>query len=360
MPSGVIQVMASETQENTIKQTGLVYDSIFLEHSKPGHPERPERIRSAHEGLIQTGLLDQSVLVPARAAAEDELRLNHGEAYIQRVRSVSGQGGGQLDPDTYVNSQTWQAAILAAGGLIDLSLSVCQGDLKNGFALVRPPGHHALTDRAMGFCLFNNVAIAAKVILRQPEMDRVAIVDFDVHHGNGTQAVFEADPRVLYVSTHQMPHFPGTGFWDESGVGDGKGTLLNIPLSYGMGDEAFAQCYESLVLPKLGAFNPQMIFVSAGYDTHWQDPLAGLTLSTNGQAQLSSMLVDAASRLCDGRIVFTLEGGYDLEVISHGVANSVRALLGQENFSDPFGPAPDSSPMDARLLENLIQLHGLG
>ncbi|NQT25235.1 histone deacetylase [candidate division KSB1 bacterium] len=351
--------MESGSQHLQSNKTGWVYDPLFLDHYKPGHPERPERLRAVHNALIQTGMDEQLVRVPTRPATEDELQLVHHSDYIRTVRDTAEKGGGQLDPDTYVNTHSYQAAIRAVGGLIDLSKAVYQGELQNGFALVRPPGHHALPDRAMGFCLFNNVALAAKALLQEKDIDRIAIVDFDVHHGNGTQAAFDSDPSVLYISTHQMPHYPGTGSWEESGLGEAKGSIVNIPLSCGMGDKAILKCYESIVLPKLEIYRPQMILVSEGYDAHWHDPLAGLMLSSMGQARLSALLIETASSLCGGRIVFTLEGGYDLDVMQQGVVNTIRALLGCDDFTDSLGSAPHDLPMDEGLLEKIRKLHSL-
>lgn len=351
--------MKSKTHPISSHKTGLVYDPIFLGHCKPGHPERPERLTAIREALIRSGLLDELNPVPARPASMDDLRLVHNSSYIQQVQNASLQGYGQLDPDTYVNRHSCDAAMRAAGGLIDLSKAVFQGDLQNGFALVRPPGHHALPDRAMGFCIFNNVAVAAKALLREMDIKRIAIVDFDVHHGNGSQTVFESDPSVLYISTHQSPHYPGTGFWNESGSGDAKGSIVNIPLPSGTGDNAILQCYESIVIPKLKVFCPRMIFVSAGYDAHWRDPLAGLMLSSTGLARISFMLVEAALTLCSGRIVFSLEGGYNLETLGHGAVNTFRALMGRNDFSDPFGPAPRSALLNEGFIDQLKQYHHL-
>lgn len=340
----------------TDPKTGWVEDPIFLKHQKSGHPERPERFRAVVETLVRTGVQDALTPIPARPATESELRLVHDTEYIRLVKETCEQGGGQLDPDTYVNRHSHEAAIRAVGGLIDLTDAVWQGKLCNGYAFVRPPGHHALPDRVMGFCLFNQAAIAVRRLLQHRGADRIAIVDCDVHHGNGTQAVFVSDPSVLYVSTHQFPHFPGTGWWEETGT---ESNILNIPLSAGMGNEAVLEYYTCLVVPKLVAFQPQMIIVSAGYDTHWRDPLAGLQLSLTGQAALSDLLSEAASALCGGKIVFTLEGGYDPQVLLHGVLNTLYTLLGREARSDPIGPAPDSLPADPRLIHSLRRLHRL-
>jgi len=233
---------------------------------------------------------------------------------------------------------------------------VVEGRVQNGFALVRPPGHHALPDRGMGFCLFNNVALAARHAQTLPDIRRVFIADIDVHHGNGTQAVFEADPTVFYFSTHEYPYYPGTGHWKETGVGEGKGSVLNVPLPAGVGDQGYLRVYEELVWPLARRFRPDLILVSAGYDSHWQDPLAMMQLSLGGYARIARELVAMAGELCAGRIVFTLEGGYHLDVLAHGVLNAFYALLGEETVSDPLGPPfpasePDIGPLLARLKE---------
>jgi acetoin utilization deacetylase AcuC-like enzyme len=201
------------------------------------------------------------------------------------------------------------------------------------------------------------VAVATRVVQQQRGLQRFAIVDFDVHHGNGTQAVFEKDPTVLYSSTHQYPHYPGTGRLHEIGLGPGKGTIVNFPLPSGVGDEGLQNIYRDVLLPVLRRFEPQLLFVSAGYDCHWNDPLAGLGLSLSGIAWLSQTLVNAAKELCDGKVVFTLEGGYNLDVLKIGVANSMRALLDQDDFTDPFGPSPRREPDLSAFLAEVKRLH---
>jgi acetoin utilization deacetylase AcuC-like enzyme len=243
--------------------------------------------------------------------------------------------------------------------LIDLTLAVIDGQLKNGFALIRPPGHHALPDRAMGFCIFNNVAIAAKAAQLQRDLERVAIVDFDVHHGNGTQAIFEKDPSILYTSSHQYPHYPGTGSLKEIGHGKGKGTIINFPLPAGVGDEGFPAIYNEILIPAMRRFKPQIIIVSAGYDCHWSDPLAGLGLSLTGMAWISQTLVNLAEELCTGKIVFALEGGYNLDVLRIGVANSIKALLGRDDFTDPWGKSPRREPDLTEYLVEIKKIHKL-
>ncbi len=340
--------------------TGYVYHPIYLEHNQPGHPENARRLERILERLREAGVLARLIPVEARPATEEELARVHTPAHIARVRRVAESGGGHLDADTYLNARSYDAAVMAAGGLLALVEAVVEGRVRNGFALVRPPGHHALPDRGMGFCLFNNVAVAARHAQTLPGIQRIFIADIDVHHGNGTQAIFEADPTVFYFSTHEYPYYPGTGHWREAGVGEGKGTVLNVPLPAGVGDRGFARVYEELVWPLARRFRPDLILVSAGYDSHWQDPLAMMQLSLRGYASITRQLVAMADELCDGRIVFTLEGGYHLDALAHGVLNAFYVLMGEEAVSDPFGePFPSSEPDIEPLLERLKELHGV-
>jgi acetoin utilization deacetylase AcuC-like enzyme len=343
----------------TSPRTGYVYDPVFLKHAQAGHPEGPERLQAAFDGLDAAGLLGCLDQVRSRAAGPEELLLAHATAHIERAQAVSRSGGGYLDPDTYTNRHTFDAAALAAGSVIDLTLAVVSGRLRNGMALVRPPGHHALRNQFMGFCIFNNIALAALAARQRGGLKRVAIVDFDVHHGNGTQDIFEADPDVLYVSSHQYPFFPGTGRADETGRGPAIGTKINLPLPSGFGDEGFAELYEQIVFPALTRFGPQLILVSAGYDGHWADPLAGLRLSLSSLAAISAALVRCAERLCRGQIVFTLEGGYDLDVVGAGVANSVKALLGRDDFDDPLGAVSSTVGGLSEYIARIKRIHGL-
>jgi acetoin utilization deacetylase AcuC-like enzyme len=278
---------------------------------------------------------------------------------VEQVRHVAERGGGHLDLDTYVAAGSYRAALKAAGGLIDLTAAVLEGRLEDGFGLVRPPGHHALRDRGMGFCLFNNVALAAYAALEKHGLERILIVDFDVHHGNGTQDSFDDEPRVLYFSTHQYPHYPGTGHWREMGRGKGQSTTANVPLSPGVGDAGYNLIFEDFLWPLAECYCPQLVLVSAGYDAHWSDPLAGMTLSVTGYAQLARSLKSLAEALCSGKIVFTLEGGYNLDVLSYGVLNTFKALLGDDEIADPLGPSPrNERPVDD-LVDHLKGLHGL-
>ena len=339
--------------------TGYVYDPIFLEHDLRGHPENAQRLVRVTGLLEETGTLARLIEVPARDISPGELAWNHRPDYVEQVRRVADRGGGHLDMDTYVVAGSYRAALRAAGGLIDLTAAVLEGRLEDGFGLVRPPGHHALRDRGMGFCLFNNVALAAYAALEKHSLERVLIVDFDVHHGNGTQDSFDKDPRVLYFSTHQYPHYPGTGHWQEVGQGEGQGTMANVPLSPGVGDAGYAFIFEGFLWPLAERFAPQLILVSAGYDAHWSDPLAGMTLSLAGYAHLARSLKSLAEALCGGKIVFTLEGGYNLDVLSCAVLNTFKVLLGDDEIVDPLGPAPRGERPVDDLVEHLKGVHGL-
>ena len=338
-------------------KTGIVYDPIFLKHDQSGHPENANRLHSIISRLTEKKLLEQTELIKSRIADVDELSLCHNKEYVDYVKEFSKKGGGYFDPDTYANKYSFESAATAVGSSIDLTKSVINGELKNGLALVRPPGHHALTNRSMGFCLFGNIAIAAKFALTQPGINKVAIVDFDVHHGNGTQALIGDDPKILFISSHQYPFYPETGSITEIGTGDAEGTIVNIPLQAGVGDEGLKMVYEKIVNPSLERFDPDLILVSAGYDAHWDDPLANLTLSLTGFDWISRKLIDVAKKNCDSKIIFILEGGYNLHVLKYAVANSVTALLEIEGFEDPIGKSSFQEPNMERLVQELYTIH---
>lgn len=339
--------------------TGYVYDPIFLEHDLRGHPENRERLRHILEALEGHGVLGAMVQVPASPVTRERLERVHSPSYIEFVRQVAEQGGGSLDPDTYVRPRSYEAALLAAGGTVALVAEVLAGRLENGFALVRPPGHHALRHRGMGFCLFNNVAVAALYALEEAGLERVLLVDFDVHHGNGTQDAFYRDPRVLYFSTHQYPHYPGTGHWREIGEGPGQGYTVNVPLEAGVGDEGYAAICDELLYPLAERYQPELVLVSAGYDAHWSDPLAGMLLSVRGYARLARTLVGMARDFCGGRIAFVLEGGYHLQVLREAVLNTCLALLGRDEVVDSLGPSPRRERDIRDYLNHLRGLHRL-
>lgn len=339
--------------------TAFVYDPIYLEHNLPEHPENARRLERILALLEESGLRSRLVHLQPRPASVEELERVHSRRLISLVQSAAQSGGGYLEPDTYVTPRSFEAAVMAAGGVIRAVEAVLSGEIGNGFALVRPPGHHATPTQAMGFCLFNNVAVAARAALASGKVARVFIADFDVHHGNGTQEAFAEDPRVFYFSVHQFPHYPGTGYWNETGYGEGKGTVLNVPLLAGTGDAGYATVFAELVWPLAERFQPELILVSAGYDAHWKDPLAQMHLSLAGYAHLARELVSMSKQLCGGRTVWTLEGGYNLDTLAYGVLNSFYALLGEDFYDDPFGPSPYPEPPLGDLIARIKRIHNL-
>ena len=339
--------------------TAYVYDPVYLKHDLPSHPENARRLKRVLSTLEEAGMLARLKPLEPRPATAEELQRVHTAAHIERVQRVAQAGGGYLDPDTYVSPGSFDAALMAAGGVVRAVEATLAGEVANGFGLVRPPGHHATATRAMGFCLFNNVAVAARAALAGRKVARVFIADFDVHHGNGTQDACADDPAIFYFSTHQYPHYPGTGHWSETGNGAGEGTVLNVPLPPGVGDPGYAQIFAELVWPLAERFRPDLILVSAGYDAHWSDPLAQMNLSLTGYAWLQQELVRMAEQWCDGQIVFTLEGGYQLDVLACGVLNGLHALTGKDTIADPIGPSPyPERPVDA-LIARLQEVHGV-
>lgn len=339
-------------------QVGYVYDPIHLGHDTGQHPENGARLVAAMDHLGAIGLLDRMTAIPGERATLRDLARIHAPAQIERVHHLAKSGGGHLDLDTPVSSGSFQAGLGAAGGMIAATRAVLAGEVEASYALVRPPGHHATRTQAKGFCLFNNVAVAAAWALAQGRVSRLAIVDYDVHHGNGTAAAFEGDPRVLYISTHQYPFYPGTGHWRESGVGAGDGACLNIPLPAQTGDLGYAEAFDRLVEPALRRFEPELILVSAGYDAHWADPLSWMLLSLLGYRRMADVLVRLARELCKGRLVIALEGGYEPLALSHGIATTVSAMLDLP-YDDPLGPAQEpENPVDA-LISTIARWHGL-
>jgi acetoin utilization deacetylase AcuC-like enzyme len=337
---------------------GFIYDPVFLEHNMGDCPEGPERLEAIMLHLQEIGMLEQLEQLPSRPATHEEVLRNHESELIALIQELAENGGGELDNDTYISAGSYHAALYAAGSSVLACEAACFGHVKRSIALVRPPGHHATARRAMGFCLLNNVAIAAHAALAQGWVKRLAIIDFDVHHGNGTASAFAEDPRVLFISTHQSPLFPGTGDWRDIGFGEGRGSTLNIPLPPYTGDLGFRQAYEMLIAPALRRFHPELLLVSAGYDAHWADPLADLMLSVGAFWEITHKLVSLAEELCSGRLVYVLEGGYHLEVLGHSVAASFAAMLNQP-YEDPFGPSSlPEAPLDMHL-ERIARLHGL-
>jgi acetoin utilization deacetylase AcuC-like enzyme len=342
--------------------TGYIYDPLFLEHELPGHIEGPERLQAIMRELEVTGLLARLTALSYRPASAEELERVHTLTYVEEIRRLAETGGATWHGgETYVVERSFDAAALAAGACLAAVDAVWHGRVNNAIALVRPPGHHASGDHGEGFCLFNNVAIAARH-LRAHGAERVMIVDFDLHHGQGTQYVFDDDPSVMYFSTHQWGIYPGTGHYRDVGHGRGSGYTVNVPLIAGAGDETFRRIYRRILEPLAARFRPQFILVSAGYDTHWSDPLGGLLLSLGGLGEISRTLLALAERHCAGKIVFCLEGGYSLPALAGGVTNSVRVLLGDRGtLPDALGPARRAeSPDDYdELIETVRRKHDL-
>jgi acetoin utilization deacetylase AcuC-like enzyme len=302
-----------------------VADELFERHAPPGaHPERPQRLAAVRAALERTGVAGAGLPIAARRAEASELALVHTEGYLRQLGQLAGRGG-WIDADTYYAPATWEAALCAAGGAVDLARAVIRGDAQRGFAALRPPGHHAEADRAMGFCFLNNVAVAAAVA-RSEGLARVAIVDWDVHHGNGTQHIFERDGSVLYLSIHEAPLFPGTGAAEEIGLGEGVGATVNVPLPPGCGDAEYGEVFRRVVVPALRRFRPELILVSAGFDAHASDPLARMEVSEEGFAAMAEELAEAADELCEGRLVLALEGGYHLQALGQSVARVLEAI----------------------------------
>jgi acetoin utilization deacetylase AcuC-like enzyme len=343
-----------------MSRVGYVYDDTYLEHTLPGHPESASRLNAIMTHLEAEGVLSQMMRLDPRDASTEEVLLAHTRSLLEEVAAAVPSGHAWLDIDTYLAPGSYRAALRAAGGVVAAVDAVISRELDSAFCFVRPPGHHATPDRAMGFCLFNNVAIAALHTLGNRGLARVAIIDFDVHHGNGTQDIFWADPRALYFSTHQHPFYPGTGNWDETGAGEGQGMTVNVPFPRGCGDDAHLAAVDEICAPALRRFRPELILVSAGFDAHFADPLAGQLVSTRGYYDVATALRGLAEELCEGRIVFALEGGYDLDAIAWSSQACADALLGNEFASDPLGPAPTvRGPDVSTLLDRIKGVHGL-
>lgn len=339
-------------------RTAVVIDAHYLRHDPgPGHPEAPARIGALIE-LLDGGVRPELVRLRPRAATPEELAYIHEPAYVARVAATAGRDHAYFDADTTASADSYETARLAAGGFLVLLDAVIAGEVANGFALVRPPGHHAERDRAMGFCFFNNVAIGAEYLRRRYHLERIAIIDWDLHHGNGTQHAFFSDPGVLYVSIHQYPHYPGTGAAHEIGAGAGRGFTLNIPLPAGAGDDEYRRAFLELVEPVCRRFAPQFVLVSAGFDAHRRDPLGGMELSEDGFGALARICLRAARRSAAGRFAAILEGGYDLSALR---ASAARVLeeMGEEKLDQPLPPGAGAEAALARVRAAHAETWGL-
>lgn len=349
------------------KTVALLYDPIVLDHRPNyGHPERPERVSTTVKTLQSTGLWDRLPHLPVRPATREEILRVHHAAVIDRAERVAAEGGGFLDAgDTVISDGSYAAALAAAGAAISAVDAVMAGDADAAFAIVRPPGHHATIGQSMGFCIFNNVAVAAAHAVAVHGLSRVLIVDFDVHHGNGTQDIFYDDPHVLFFSCHQYPAYPGTGSAEETGEGDGAGFTVNVQVPAGVGDHGYARIMSEVLGPVADRFRPELVLVSAGYDAHWRNGayVQGIDerVTVDGFHEISKSLKAIADRHCPGRLAGVLEGGYDLDGLAYGVDATLRAWMDEPKVDDPIGPSPrgvDETALDSRLAR-VKQIHGL-
>ncbi|MBZ0295637.1 MAG: histone deacetylase [Anaerolineae bacterium] len=334
----------------------------YIEHTRAGHPEHAGRMKAVWQQLDEIGLSAQMQKIVPQPISNDLILTLHTPDYLNTLQWIASSGRDMvhLDPDTYATSTSFEIARLAAGGVTAAIDAVLTGEADNGLAAIRPPGHHAMPDHGMGFCLLGNIALGARHAQQVHPIERVLIVDYDVHHGNGTQAMFDSDDSVLFISTHQYPFYPGTGALRQTGTGAGKGYTINIPLSAGHGDKSYAAIYQEIIWPAAERFQPQLILVSAGFDAHWDDPLASMRLSLDGYNYITRELVKMANQLCDGKIVFVMEGGYNLGVLAHGVENIAHTLLRDGRESDPLGSFLGRGEPDIRpLINQLKQIHEL-
>jgi acetoin utilization deacetylase AcuC-like enzyme len=335
----------------------IIKDDRYLEHNPgEGHPESPNRLRVIHD------LIDKEFgslpLIPPRLATESELALVHDPVYIQTVAKTAGKHFSRLDPDTGLSARSYEIARLAAGGLLQAidALVNPKSKIRNPksiFAFVRPPGHHAEQAQGMGFCLFNNIAIAAEYAKEKYGLKRILIVDWDLHHGNGTQHTFYRDPGVLFFSSHQYPYYPGTGGFEEVGSGDGEGFTVNAPFPTGFGDAEYIHVYSRILRPIALEYRPELILVSAGFDTFIQDPLGGMKVTGHGFGELARIVQDISRKTCPGRILLTLEGGYNPEGLRNGVRAVLLTLLGEQNPPAVLTP----SPVAELVIERINKVH---
>jgi acetoin utilization deacetylase AcuC-like enzyme len=311
-----------------MKRVGIVRDDIFLHHhAEFDHPENPLRLMAIYQAIDSGPLKDKLINVPARKATVEEIELIHSADYIKSVEETAKVPFSQLDPDTYACAHTYDAALLAAGGAIEIVEQVLSKKLDSGFAFVRPPGHHSEKTRAMGFCIFNNIAIAAKYALEKDKLKRIAIIDFDLHHGNGTQNSFYETDELLFISIHQYPYYPGSGSAGEIGNGAGEGYTINIPVPASYGDIEYAKIFQDLIIPVLEKYKPQLILSSAGFDIYKDDPLGGMQISKEGIKMIGSFLRKAADKTCKGKLVYFLEGGYSSAGLAEGSSAILETLL---------------------------------
>ena len=307
-------------------KTGFAYHPDYLNHDTgPGHPERPDRLRASLAALQQSDVWEQLLPIEPTPASVDQIAYAHNPAYSEHIR-LHCEREIPLTYDTTVCHESFDIALLSTGGVLRAADAVATGVVKNAFAMVRPPGHHATPGQSMGFCLFNNIAVTARYLQREHGIGKVAIVDWDVHHGNGTQDIFYQDDSVFFFSIHQSPLYPGTGSSRERGSGEAHGTTLNVPVPPGSGDDTYIKVFTDTLIPALRDFSPEFLLISAGFDAHYLDPLAGTEVTVDGFATLTELMVAFAEDATSGRVVSALEGGYSLEGVSESVVAHVEQL----------------------------------
>jgi len=327
-----------------MEDLAIFYPEGHEKHFEPGHPERPERVEEIRKLWTDEGIWEKATLVPPSHVPPEILHNVHDPGYLKLLQD-SSERGQRLDMDTYITPASWQLALKSAGGGISVAEKVWEREAKRGFALCRPPGHHATTNQAMGFCLMNNISIAAEYVLQVKGAEKIAIIDIDLHHGNGTQDIFWSRGDVFFFSIHQFPLYPYSGRLDDTGSNAGEKTTANIPFGPQAGDKAREAALNDIILPLLDKFEPNMLLISAGFDAHWRDPLGHQLVSTDGYGSFFSQLASWADNHCDGRMAVILEGGYDLEAGATSALAITQAMLGLQ-WEDPIGKSP--IPEDSR------------
>ena len=318
-----------------MNKTGFIYHPQYLKHDTEPHPENPGRLEAIHSKIKSSEIYPHLIFPEPHRAADEELIANHDPGHIDHVRDSCRNGIRHLDADTVICPNSWDATLLSAGAGLTAVDKIIEKKLNNAFAAVRPPGHHAEHNRAMGFCLFNNVAVAARYAIKKHGLNRVFIFDWDVHHGNGTQHSFYSDPSVYYSSAHQYPFYPGTGDEGETGTGDGLGSNLNFPLDAYTGDEAYLGIIENKLIPEIQRYQPDLIITSAGFDAHEDDPLAQMRVSSACYGKMTSLILQAAEDVCGGRLLSMLEGGYNHTALADSVLEHIKALLSVPDLREP-------------------------
>ncbi len=319
---------------------GYVCDDIYQEHDTGGHVEGKDRLTAINTVLNKLQIKEKLFTIAPRPATIDQIAAVHDREYIRELRSEVESGGGWLDPDTYASPGSFNAALYAAGGLMNAVDAAMNKKVSGAFALVRPPGHHATPQHQMGFCLFNNVAIAAKFALGNYDIKHVLIIDFDVHHGNGTQDAFYTDSQVMYFSIHEYPWYPFTGDANETGARAGEGYNVNVPLGASVGDNEYVTVFQKILVPVARRFEPDLVLVSAGYDSHWQDTISNMNVTTTGFARMAKIIKSISDNYCRDRLVFTLEGGYNRAALAYSVAATFELMMGNNEILDPLGSPP--------------------